>query len=405
MKDSLSRKIFVVCNTLFMILLCVVTIYPILYVVFASFSDPVSLMAHSGILYKPLGFSLEAYSRALVHPLIMSGYINTLFILVAGVVISLVLTAIGAFFLTRQNVMLQRPIGLLILFTMFFNGGMIPFYFAVRDVGLYNSTWSLILPTAINTFNLMVMKAGFEALPASLEESAKIDGAGHLTVLFRIVIPLALPTVAVMILYYGVSYWNSWFYASIFLQDDAKWPLQLVARQILIVNDSGGTTSGVDSGAQLAISETIKYAVIVITSLPIIAAFMPLLVGLGGNIGTQSITLMVRGMSTGQVTLSSGWSHIGRETITGLCIGFIFGMCVTFATWGWQQNAELGFVIGLAMALNMTLAAIIGTCTPLFLKKLKIDPAVASGPLITTAIDIIGLAVYLTLVTWYLINT
>lgn len=141
------------------------------------------------------------------------------------------------------------------------------------------------------------------------------------------------------------------------------------------------------------------------TSLPIIAAFMPLLVGLGGNIGTQSITLMVRGMSTGQVTLSSGWSHIGRETVTGLCIGFIFGMCVTFATWGWQQNAELGFVIGLAMALNMTLAAIIGTCTPLFLKKLKIDPAVASGPLITTAIDIIGLAVYLTLVTWYLINT
>lgn len=273
MKDSLSRKIFVVCNTLFMILLCVVTIYPILYVVFASFSDPVSLMAHSGILYKPLGFSLEAYSRALEHPLILSGYINTLFILVAGVVISLVLTAIGAFFLTRQNVMLQRPVGLLILFTMFFNGGMIPFYFAVRDVGLYNSTWSLILPTAINTFNLMVMKAGFEALPASLEESAKIDGAGHLTVLFRIVLPLALPTVAVMILYYGVSYWNSWFYASIFLQDDAKWPLQLVARQILIVNDSAGTASGVDSGAQLAISETIKYAVIVITSLPIIVLY------------------------------------------------------------------------------------------------------------------------------------
>lgn len=273
MKESLSRKVFVVCNTLFLILLCVVTIYPILYVVFASLSDPISLMAHSGILYKPLGFSLEAYSRALEHPLIMSGYANTLFILVVGVVISLVLTAVGAFFLTRDNVMLQRPIGLLILFTMFFSGGMIPFYFAVKDVGLYNSTWALILPTAINTFNLMVMKAGFEALPASLEESAKIDGAGHLTVLFRIVIPLALPTVAVMILYYGVDYWNAWFYASVFLQDDAKWPLQLVARQILIVNDSGGTASGVDSGAQLAISETIKYAVIVITSLPIIVLY------------------------------------------------------------------------------------------------------------------------------------
>ena len=247
--------------------------YPIWYVVVASLSDPVSLMAHTGILYKPLGFSLEAYSRAMEHPLIMSGYANTLFILVVGVVISLVLTAVGAFFLTRSNVMLKRPISLMILFTMFFNGGMIPFYFAVKDVGLYNSTWSLIIPTAISTFNLMVMKAGFEALPASLEESAKIDGAGHLTVLFRIVIPLALPTVAVMILYYGVGYWNAWFYASIFLQDDAKWPLQLVARQILIVNDSGGVTAGVDSGAQLAISETIKYAVIVITSLPIIVLY------------------------------------------------------------------------------------------------------------------------------------
>ena len=273
MKESLSRKVFVTCNALFMILLCVVTIYPILYVVFASFSDPVSLMAHSGILFKPLGFSLEAYARAMEHPLIMSGYVNTLFILVVGVVISLVLTAVGAFFLTRDNVMLQRSIGLLILFTMFFNGGMIPFYFAVRDVGMYNSIWSQILPTAISTFNLMVMKAGFEAIPSSLEESAKIDGAGHLRVLFRIVLPLALPTVAVMILYYGVGYWNAWFYASVFLQDDAKWPLQLVARQILIVNDSGGTASGVDSGAQLAISETIKYAVIVITSLPIIVLY------------------------------------------------------------------------------------------------------------------------------------
>ena len=140
------------------------------------------------------------------------------------------------------------------------------------------------------------------------------------------------------------------------------------------------------------------------SALPIIAAFMPLLVGLGGNIGTQSITLMVRGMSTGQITLSSGWSHIGRETITGLCIGLIFGICVTATTWNWQHSASLGIVIGLAMALNMTIAAVIGTCTPLILKKMHIDPAVASGPVITTAIDIIGLAVYLALVTCYLVG-
>ena len=141
-----------------------------------------------------------------------------------------------------------------------------------------------------------------------------------------------------------------------------------------------------------------------LNALPIIAIFMPLLAGLGGNIGTQSITLMVRGMSTGQISLSSGWHHIMRETVTGLSIGLIFGLLVTFVTWGWQHNLELGLIVGIAMSLNMTIATMIGTCTPLVLKKMKIDPAVASGPVIATTIDVIGLAVYLTLVTWYLIS-
>ena len=140
------------------------------------------------------------------------------------------------------------------------------------------------------------------------------------------------------------------------------------------------------------------------TALPIIAAFMPLLAGLGGNIGTQSITLMVRGLSTGQIALSSSWHYIWRETITGLSIGAIFGLLVTVVTWGWKGHLELGLIVGIAMSLNMTIATMIGTCTPLVLKKLKIDPAVASGPVIATTIDVIGLAVYLTLVTWYLIS-
>ena len=140
------------------------------------------------------------------------------------------------------------------------------------------------------------------------------------------------------------------------------------------------------------------------TALPIIAAFMPLLAGLGGNNGTQSITLMVRGMSTGQITLSSGWHQIMRETVTGLSIGAIFGILVTLVTWGWQHNLELGLIVGIAMSLNMTIATVIGTCTPLILKKMKIDPAVASGPVIATTIDVVGLAIYLALVTWYLIG-
>ena len=113
---------------------------------------------------------------------------------------------------------------------------------------------------------------------------------------------------------------------------------------------------------------------------------------------------MVRGMSTGQITLQSGWHQILRETLTGLSIGFIFGVLVTLVTWGWQHNLELGLIVGIAMSLNMTIATVIGTCTPLILKKIKIDPAVASGPVIATTIDVVGLAVYLTLVTWYLLS-
>jgi magnesium transporter len=136
--------------------------------------------------------------------------------------------------------------------------------------------------------------------------------------------------------------------------------------------------------------------------IPIIAIFMPLLAGLGGNIGTQSITLMVRGLSTGEVTMSSALHHIFREFRIGLVIGTFFGIMVILLTWRWQHNYALGLVVGFAMILNMTLATLIGTMTPFVLKKINIDPAIASGPVIATTIDVIGLAVYFTLVTIFL---
>lgn len=272
-KSSFSRKVFVFCNTTVLLALCVATLYPLWYVLCASFSDPEAFIKSKEILIWPLGFQVEAYRRAFTHPLIMVGYANTVFIVFVGVTINIILTAIGAYFLSRKRVMFQKPISIMILLTMFFNGGTIPFYFTVRDLGLYNSIWSLIIPTAINTFNLMVMRSGFLAVPDSLEESARIDGASHMTVLFRIVLPLVLPTVAVIVLYYGVAHWNSWFNASIFIQDDKKWPLQLVVRQILIINDTSSMDRNVDTGAALAISETIKYAVIIITTLPILLLY------------------------------------------------------------------------------------------------------------------------------------
>lgn len=141
-----------------------------------------------------------------------------------------------------------------------------------------------------------------------------------------------------------------------------------------------------------------------LSALPVVAIFMPLLAGLGGNIGTQSITLMVRGLSTGQITLSSALHHILREMLIGLCIGIFFGGITTLVTWGWQHNVELGVVVGIAMAVNMTMATIIGTFTPFALKTANIDPAVASGPVIATTIDVIGLAIYFTMVSTFLLN-
>ena len=139
-------------------------------------------------------------------------------------------------------------------------------------------------------------------------------------------------------------------------------------------------------------------------ALPIIAIFMPLLAGLAGNIGTQSITLIVRGLSTGQLTLGSTIRHIVRESVIGFLIGALFGAVVMFFTWGWQHNVELGLIVGIAMTINMSLATLIGTLTPFAMKKMNIDPAVASGPVIATAIDVLGLAVYFTLASVFLLK-
>ena len=157
---------------------------------------------------------------------------------------------------------------------MFFGGGMIPTYLLVNNLGLTNTYWALILPTAISTYNMIIMRTGFAAIPESLEESAKIDGANHFTILFKIVIPLAKPTMAVIVLYYAVACWNSWFNAMIYLQKrrDLQ-PLQLILRGILIENDTSNMQDGNVGQDTESIAESIKYAVIVVATLPILAIY------------------------------------------------------------------------------------------------------------------------------------
>lgn len=266
-KTSLSRKVFLMFDATVLVLLAAICLYPMLYVLFASLSNSSLLMAHSGLLFMPIEATIDAYKAVMQNAMIAHGYMNTLFIVVVGVTLNIVMTSIGAYFLSRKNVMLKGLIMKLIVFTMFFSGGIIPFYLTVKGLGLYNSLWALIIPSAINTFNLIIMRTSFMYIPDSLEEAAIIDGAGHILILLKVVLPLSKAIIAVMILYYGVAHWNSWFHAMIFLSDREKFPLQLVLREILIQNDTNSMTQGVGTTDGLAVSETVKYAVIVVATL------------------------------------------------------------------------------------------------------------------------------------------
>ncbi|TYP78159.1 carbohydrate ABC transporter permease [Paenibacillus methanolicus] len=254
-------------------LLVVATLYPLLYVLFASFSDAGQLIVNKGILWKPLGFSLEAYKSVLANPGIAIGYRNTLFIVIAGVLVNLVMTSLGAYVLSRKNVMWNNAFMFFIVFTMFFGGGLIPLYLVVKGVGLLDSLWSTIIPFAVSTFNLIIMRTAFMGIPDSLEESAKIDGANHFTILFRIIIPLSMPVIAVMILYYAVDKWNGWFYASIFIKSRELFPLQLVLREILIANSTDSMAAGASASDRFQIGETIKYATIMVATVPILCIY------------------------------------------------------------------------------------------------------------------------------------
>ncbi|GLC30892.1 carbohydrate ABC transporter permease [Clostridium omnivorum] len=272
-KRSKGEKVFNVFNIIFMIAMMIVTVYPLLHVVFASVSDSNELLAHRGLLLKPIGFNFAAYKMVFKNPMIVRGYINTLIVVVFGVALNILMTSLAAYVLSRKDFLWKSTLMFFVVFTMFFSGGLIPFYFTVKSLHIDDSYLALILPVAINTFNLIIMRTSFEAIPDSLEESAKLDGANHFTILFKIILPLSLPIVAVMVLYYAVFHWNAWFNAMIFINDRSLYPLQLVLREILIQNDTSVMAAGIGAGDQEAIGESIKYAVIVVATLPILCVY------------------------------------------------------------------------------------------------------------------------------------
>ncbi|WP_411268090.1 carbohydrate ABC transporter permease [Paenibacillus sp. PL91] len=256
-----------------MLLLMVATLYPMLYILFSSLSDGNRLISFDGILLWPQGFSLDGYKAVLSNSTFLQAFKNTFFVLFVGLIVNLSLTSFGAYFLSRDGVMLSKPIMFLIVFTMFFQGGLVPFYLIVKSYGLLNSLWALILPSAVSTFNLIIMRTYFQSIPKELEESAFLDGAGHYTILFRVFVPLSMPVIAVMILYYGVGHWNSWFSAMIFLRDQDLFPVQLVVRNILLENDNANMIGTSTLQHSQSIAETLKYAAIMVTTAPILMLY------------------------------------------------------------------------------------------------------------------------------------
>lgn len=272
-KRSKGERAFQVFNYAFLTIVMLVCFYPVWYVAMASFSNSNLLTQHTGLLFRPTGFSIDAYKKVFQNPMISRGYLNTLFILIVGVILDLAMTSLGAYFLSRKRVMFKKPVMLFIVFTMFFSGGMIPFYINLRELHLTNTLWGLIIPFMIITSNLIILRTSFESIPESLIEAAQIDGAGHITILTTIVIPLSKAMLAVMVLYYGVSIWNSWFWASAILRNREMYPLQIILREILLSNDTSSMTAGTSAMDTEAIGMTIKYATIMVATIPILCVY------------------------------------------------------------------------------------------------------------------------------------
>jgi putative aldouronate transport system permease protein len=267
-------RVFSFFNGMIMLMVIFATAYPMYYVLIASFSDPAALSRATGALWLPMRpFTLGAYRLVFGNPMIGRGFLNTAFVLAAGVAVNIALTAMGAYFLSLKGPMLKTAITLMIVFTMYFSGGLIPSYLNLRDLKLLDSLWALILPSAVNTTNLIIMKTAFQSIPDSLVQSARLDGASHLRILASITLPLSMATVAVIILYYGVAHWNAWFGASIYLRNRDLFPLQLVMRNILSSLSLNEMMGGASMDEMARIAELIKYALIVVATGPILLLY------------------------------------------------------------------------------------------------------------------------------------
>jgi putative aldouronate transport system permease protein len=246
-----------------------IVLYPLLFVVSASFSDPAKVLGGE-VWLLPKAVTAEAYVEIFHNKEVWIGYRNTIVYTVVGTVINIIMTILAAYPLSRPDLPGRKVLMLFITLTMFFSGGLIPTYLLVKDLGMVDTMWSLIVPGAISTYNLIVMRTYFQSsIPWEIQEAAHMDGCSNWRLLLNIILPLSKPILAVMILFYAVAHWNSFFNALIYMRDESHYPLQLVLREILMFSQSSAADGTVGLEDKILLAESIKYAIIIVSSLPV----------------------------------------------------------------------------------------------------------------------------------------
>ncbi len=278
MRETWSDRIFLFFNYIFIWFLLLLVIYPLVYVISASISDPLAVNTGRMWLW-PVDVTFEGYQRVFRNPDILLGYRNTIFYTVVGTLINLVVTLPAAYALSRTDMVGRNVIMALIVFTMFFSGGLIPTYLLVRDLGIINTIWAMLLPQAASAWNIIVATTFFRLnVPKELQDAADIDGCSILRFFWSVVLPISKPVIAVMALFYGVWHWNQYFNALIYLSDRDLYPLQLFLREILVQSEMSAAMM-MDGEAmeamarQARIADMIKYAVIIVSALPLLIVY------------------------------------------------------------------------------------------------------------------------------------
>lgn len=273
--ESRGDRIFNIVNYSILILVTIVVMYPLLFVLSASFSDPQAVLRGEMLLW-PKGINVNSYVKIFQNKDIINGFTNTLLYTSLGTFINLVMTILAAYPLSRKDFVGRNAIMALFVFTMFFSGGLIPTYLLIKDLGMLNSMWVMIIPNAVSIWNIIIMRTFFQqSIPGELQEAATIDGCSNIKTLTRIILPLSMPIIAVTILFYAVGHWNAFFNALLYLSDKEKFPLQLILREILI---QGQASDMVQMSTESAIKqqrevEGIKYAVLVVANIPVLILY------------------------------------------------------------------------------------------------------------------------------------